>query len=209
MKASVIIPAYNESLTIKDVILACSACSLVDEVIVVDDGSEDDTAAQAVAAGAQVLSYGQNKGKAYAVMHGVKVAKNQVILLLDADLIGFTSLHAESLILPIVMQKSEVTVGLFTKGRMKTDLAHTLAPGLSGQRCMLKDILVSMNNCDDARYAFEVHLNNWMKKNNISVLKVALEYVSHLTKEEKRGKKKGFSNRMEMYENIVSRFFKK
>ncbi len=209
MKASVIIPAYNESLTIKDVIFACSSCSLVDEVIVVDDGSEDDTAAQAVAAGAQVLSYGQNKGKAYAVMHGVKVAKNQVILLLDADLIGFTSLHAESLILPIVMKKSEATVGLFSKGRMKTDLAHTLAPGLSGQRCMKKDILVSMNNCDDARYAFEVHLNNWMKKNNIAVLKVALEYVSHLTKEEKRGKKKGFSNRMEMYENIVSRFFKK
>lgn len=208
-RASVIIPAFNEDLTIEEVVAECKKCSLVAEVIVVDDGSEDDTSYLAEKAGAKVLSYGENKGKAYAVMHGARQAQEDILLLLDADLIGFTSEHAEHLILPVLEGKAEVTLGLFVKGRMKTDLAHTVTPWLSGQRCLKKSLLISMENCDQGRFAFEVQLNEWMKKNNINPVKVPLEFVSHLTKEEKRGRKEGFNTRMKMYKNIASQFFKK
>ncbi len=206
---SVLIPAFNEELTIESVVSECKKCSLVAEVIVIDDGSEDETFNLAKKAGARVLNYGENRGKAFAVMHGAKQAREEILLLLDADLIGFTSDHATQLILPVLEGITEVTLGLFEKGRMKTDLAHTVTPWLSGQRCLKKSLLLSMDNCDQGRFAFEVQLNEWMKKNNIIPVKVPLEYVSHLTKEEKRGRKKGFSTRMKMYKNIASQFFKK
>jgi polyisoprenyl-phosphate glycosyltransferase len=101
MKASVVIPAYNEELTIENVIDACRGSLLIDEIIVVNDGSEDKTALLAEKAGAQVLSYGKNMGKAYAIVFGAKHAKNNVLLLLDADLLGLSTKHVESLILPV------------------------------------------------------------------------------------------------------------
>jgi glycosyltransferase involved in cell wall biosynthesis len=209
MKASVVIPAYNEELTIENVIDACRGSLLIDEIIVVNDGSEDKTALLAEKAGAQVLSYGKNMGKAYAIVFGAKHAKNNVLLLLDADLLGLSTKHVESLILPVLTCKAPTTVGLFSKGRMKTDLAHSISPWLSGQRCIRKEYLDEMKSCEEVRYGFEVKLNSWMKKNNIAVTKVSLDHVSHLTKEEKRGKKAGFSNRMKMYEEIMSHLFKK
>jgi glycosyltransferase involved in cell wall biosynthesis len=209
MKASVVIPAYNEELTIQNVIEACQNCSYIDEIIVVNDGSEDQTPLLAKKAGAKVISNAENKGKAYAIIIGVKQAENNVILLLDADLIGLTSKHVENLVLPVLSNKVATTVGLFSKGRMKTDLAHSISPGLSGQRCIRKEYLLEMKSCEEVRYGFEVKLNSWMKKNNIAVTKVSLDHVSHLTKEEKRGKKAGFSNRIKMYEDIMSHLFKK
>lgn len=209
MKASVVIPAYNEELTIQNVIEACKTCPSIDEVIVVNDGSEDQTPFLAEKAGARVISYAENKGKAYAIIIGVNQAVNNIILLLDADLIGLTSKHVESLVLPVLSNKVATTVGLFSKGRMKTDLAHSISPGLSGQRCIRKEYLLEMKSCEEVRYGFEVKLNSWMKKNNIAVTKISLEHVSHLTKEEKRGKKAGFSNRIKMYEDIMSHLFKK
>lgn len=209
MKASVVIPAFNEELTIENVIDACKGSSYIDQIIVVDDGSEDNTSLLANNAGAQVLSYGNNRGKAFAIVFGAKHARNDTLLLLDADLLGLSTRHVESLILPVLNGQAQTTVGLFTKGRMKTDLAHSISPGLSGQRCIKKGFLNEMKSCEDIRYGFEVKLNCWMKKNNIAITKVSLDHVSHLTKEEKRGKRAGFSNRMKMYEDIMSHLFKK
>ena len=61
MKASVVIPAYNEELTIENVIDACRGSLFIDEIIVVNDGSEDKSSLLAEKAGAKVLSYGDRK----------------------------------------------------------------------------------------------------------------------------------------------------
>ncbi len=209
MKVSAVIPAYNEELTVAKVVEVCKASSLIDEIIVVDDGSKDQTSLLAENAGARVIRYEENRGKAYVVLAGAKEAKNEIILLLDADLTNLNVKHIELLILPVLQGSVQATIGLFTKGRMKTDLAHTLSPGLSGQRCLHRDFLLKMANIENVRYAFEICLNNWMKKNQIMIQKIPLEGVSHLTKEEKRGSRRGFSNRMGMYEDIMSSLFKK
>jgi glycosyltransferase involved in cell wall biosynthesis len=66
MKVLAAIPCFNEELTIGSVVL--KARQHVDEVLVVDDGSADGTAAVAKAAGAQVITHDKNKGKG-AVKH--------------------------------------------------------------------------------------------------------------------------------------------
>ena len=83
-KVTAILPAYNEELCISSVIL-CSK-KYVDKVIVVDDGSTDNTANIAKLAGAQVISHSSNKGKGAALKTGFKAAKeSEIIVTLDSD----------------------------------------------------------------------------------------------------------------------------
>jgi glycosyltransferase involved in cell wall biosynthesis len=83
--ASVVIPAHDEAPVIGEIVRACRDVEGVDEVIVVDDASRDDTAAVATAAGATVLRLEHNVGKGVAVRTGAAVATGDVLVLLDGD----------------------------------------------------------------------------------------------------------------------------
>ncbi len=86
MKASIIIPAYNEEKGIKEVILRCKKILHTgDEIIVISDGSTDKTAQIAKKTGVKVIDYKNNKGKAGAMKEGFKAAKNEAIVTIDAD----------------------------------------------------------------------------------------------------------------------------
>jgi glycosyltransferase involved in cell wall biosynthesis len=81
---SVVIPAYNEERGIGPVVAALAAAGF-GEVLVVDDGSGDATAARAEAAGARVIRHPYNKGNGAAVKTGIRAARGGTVLLLDAD----------------------------------------------------------------------------------------------------------------------------
>ena len=82
---SVVIPAMNESHAIAGVVSKLLASAAWREVIVVDDGSSDDTAAQARAAGARVIRHPYNKGNGAAVKTGIRNASGEYVLIVDAD----------------------------------------------------------------------------------------------------------------------------
>jgi len=83
---SIIIPAYNEAGSVGAVLAAIAAQTLAPhEVIVVDDGSTDDTAAVAAAHGARVLRHPYNIGNGAAVKTGLRAARGEVVLLMDGD----------------------------------------------------------------------------------------------------------------------------
>lgn len=84
MNIIAIIPALNEEKTIDKVVELC--LEYVDKVIVVDDGSTDNTAEKAAKAGAVVIVHDRNQGKAKAVESGVLHAKADIYILLDGDL---------------------------------------------------------------------------------------------------------------------------
>ena len=88
---SIIIPAYNEERRLPSTLRAVEdylskTAWEFSEVIVVDDGSLDATAAVATAAGARVLPNPGNRGKGYSVRHGMLEAKGEWALFTDADL---------------------------------------------------------------------------------------------------------------------------
>ena len=92
MKVSVVIPAYNAERTIGDTVvgsLAQAKGSLQVEVIVVDDGSSDDTAAIAGSAGATVIRQ-ENAGPAAARNRGWKTATGRFICFVDSDCVPTT-----------------------------------------------------------------------------------------------------------------------
>jgi hypothetical protein len=69
---AVVVPAVNESATIGATVSACLGIAGVDAVVVVDDGSRDDTIARALSAGATVLRHSRNHGKATAMRSGAE-----------------------------------------------------------------------------------------------------------------------------------------
>ena len=80
-----VIPAFNEEEGIAEVVRGVLAQHPWREVLVVDDGSTDQTAERAQAAGARVVRHPYNKGNGAAVKTGLREAQAEVVLLMDAD----------------------------------------------------------------------------------------------------------------------------
>lgn len=105
---SAVIPAFNEEKTVGEVVRGASAH--VDEVIVVDDGSTDNTAAVAAGAGAIVIKHGCNLGVLVALDRGLKEAKGDILVTMDAD-----GQHEPSdiphLVEPILEDRADLVLG--------------------------------------------------------------------------------------------------
>jgi len=90
MKISVIIPAYNEQNTIREIIRRVQAMHLVEEIIVIDDGSTDETPSILKELDGVdslcVILHDRNQGKGAAVRTGIQAAEGEVIIIQDADL---------------------------------------------------------------------------------------------------------------------------
>jgi len=85
-KLSVVIPAYNEAKIIGEVIHKIRQLDSIDEVIVVDDGSTDNTAQVAKDAGARIIKHPYNLGNGAAVKNGIRVVQTENLVLMDSDL---------------------------------------------------------------------------------------------------------------------------
>jgi glycosyltransferase involved in cell wall biosynthesis len=84
-QVSVVIPAYNEGRVIAEVVKDLRAEAAWHEILVVDDGSTDDTAAHAESAGATVVAQPYNKGNGAAVKAGIRAATGEYLLIVDGD----------------------------------------------------------------------------------------------------------------------------
>jgi len=203
MPVSTLIPAYNEEKTIGPILKVLSNIPLIDEIIVVSDGSTDNTALIAKKLGAKVIELPQNMGKGAALKKGLDACNSDIILMLDADLIGLNETHITKLLKPLLDNQYDMSVGVFDRGRFSTDLAQRIAPYLSGQRAIRKHIIDDMKDTmEKTGYGIEVALTLYAKKEKIRVDWVRLRGLSHVTKEEKYGLFNGFNKRIKMYWQI-------
>ena len=108
-RVSFIVPAYNEAATIGEVLARIARLELDAQVIVVDDGSTDDTAAIAEAAGATVVRQ-QNRGKGAAIRAAIPLAEGEITVIQDADM-EYEPAEVPTLIDPIVNGVADVVFG--------------------------------------------------------------------------------------------------
>ncbi len=154
---AVVVPAKDEQARIGATVRASRLLPAVREVIVVDDGSSDRTAAVAAAAGARVLRHDRNRGKAAAMTTGGLGTDADVLLFLDADLTD-TAGAAAPLVEAVVDGRADMTIAVLpgqrtpdgapaggrglvvNLARAGTERALGWSPlqPLSGQRCLTR-----------------------------------------------------------------------
>jgi glycosyltransferase involved in cell wall biosynthesis len=126
MRAAAVIPAFNEAGSIAAVVEGVRP--FVDRVIVVDDGSSDETAARARAAGVEVIAHETNRGKGHAVRSGLaRVFDGDFthVLLMDGDMQHLPR-EAASLLAEAERSGAEVVLGerRFDRDRMPASRYH-------------------------------------------------------------------------------------
>lgn len=153
---SVLIPAYNEAERIAATIAAIRALASIGEIIVVDDGSTDDTGARADAAGADVVFRQANAGKGAALQSAFALASGTVLLLLDADL-GASATEAGTLLAPVLSGSADMTIATFpvipgkgggmgfvvklARWGIRKLTGREMAAPLSGQRALRREVV--------------------------------------------------------------------
>ncbi|MDX9693631.1 MAG: glycosyltransferase, partial [Methanothermobacter sp.] len=158
---SVIIPAYNEEKTVANVVKTAKSSSYVDEVIVVDDGSSDNTYEEAKRAGATIIRHASNRGKGAALKTGFKHSNGDIVVFLDADLKNITTAKIDKMIKPIIEGRADITKTKFKRraGRVTELTAKPLLrfffpeikfeQPLSGQFAAKRSVLERMKFEDD------------------------------------------------------------
>ena len=188
-KVSVIIPAYNEEDTVAKVVEVVKNVSFVDEIIVVNDGSSDNTEAEATKAGARVITHEVNKGKGEALNTGYREAECDIIAFIDADIYNLTSAKVEAMIKPILEGKTDITKTKFSRasGRVTELTAKPLLnfffpeisfeQPLSGQFAAKKEVLKKINFESD--YGVDVGIVIDADVLGISIMEVDIGAIEH------------------------------
>ena len=162
-KVSCIIPAYNEESTIAGVVKTCLKTPEIGEIIVVSDGSTDttvDRVRQIKSKKIKIINLPENHGKGFAVAQGIKEAKNEFLLFLDADLINLEPHHLSSLIWPVINNRADMTVAIW--GSFSPNVLYSWQ--LNGQRCLeAKFIKRFLKELSSSKYGLEILLNEIFK----------------------------------------------
>ena len=213
---SIIIPAYNEANKIKDTLENIIEIKEINEILVVDDGSSDNTveiASNIKNDKIKVFKLDKNRGKGYALNYGLKSAmKNaDIIGFLDGDL-GSSSSEIQKLIIPILNNEADVTIAKFPPAKKKGGLGFVkglakesvleltgveLEATLSGQRIFKKEVLEKFDEIPFG-YGVEVGMTIDMLKHGYKIKEVLV----NMTHSETGRDLKGFIHRGKQYYHI-------
>lgn len=204
MKVAAILPAYNEQSRVREVVRVVMRAPSIDEIIVVNDGSTDQTASAVRALpGVRLVSLPFNRGKGAAMMAGYEATDADVLVFLDADLIGLRPEHIETLVEPVKSGRYKMSVGSFRCGRRWTDLGQKIAPNISGQRAIRRGVFEQIPNVEESRYGVEMAITKFCRHFRIPTQVVTIKGVTHPMKEEKLGLLRGAFSRAKMFSQIM------
>lgn len=205
MRCTALIPAYDEESSIGRTVAALKELPSIDEVVVVDDGSTDETARVAEAAGARTIRLPRNIGKGDALNAALKdesVRQTDVIVLVDGD-VEETAAEAEKLITPLAAGEADMTIGAFPPGAQQSSSAagekggfglvkglarwgirratgEVMQTPLSGQRAIRRAVLEKTGGFAPG-FGMEVALTIDVLKDGLKVKEVPVEMSHHLT----------------------------
>lgn len=202
MKIVAIIPAYNEEKTIASVITVLRAVASIDAVIVVDDGSSDTTAEVATRLGAHVIRQTQ-RGKGAALAYGALATDADLLFFADADLVGFTARHVESILQPVRAGSAAMCIGLRDRGKMTNWLMKQVFPLIGGERAIQREVFLRVCELGIKDFGIEIAMNTYCKKNHLPIEIIIMKGVRQVIKEHKYGLLRGCIARFFMVMQVV------
>ena len=209
MGITAIVAAYNEEKTIADVLGALTTSPLINEVIVVSDGSTDDTVAISRRFNVRTIALRENRGKGYAMRVGVDYASNDILFFADGDMCNITERTIESLVVPVLRGECDMNIGVRHRGAV-LDFLHLkmqCGPVLSGIRVMKREIFEGVPAQYQARFKIEAALNCFCSRMGYRQQHTIIYEVQHVIKESKRGVAVGLRARWEMSREVFLLLF--
>lgn len=204
-----VVPAYNEEDRIAAVLETLSRVALIDDIVVVDDGSTDRTGEVAARfEKVRCLRNPVNQGKGFAMDRGVQAAEGDIILFCDADLEGLTPAMIEEIVRPVVENKFGMFVGaraykenILTRAFVFLETKWGIYP-TTGQRALAKDLWLRLPESYKRNFRSEVGLN-YMARRSGRGLGYKKFHYGHHKKEKKFGFFKGLRVKLKMYANVL------
>ncbi len=192
---SVIIPTYNEAPRIGAVLKMLCAMKLWKEVIVVDDGSQDETQQVVAHYPVTYLRNAKNLGKSRALKQGVEASSSELLFFCDADLKDFTPDQVLEILEPVLKGEKDLSMGCA--------LHHDYFPLilLSGQRALTRSLWDRVPEFYKKGYRIEVGLNETSHYFGKGYA-YSLQSYDHSKKECKRGFWIGLCLRIHMFVQV-------
>lgn len=208
---TLLVPAYNEGPRIGKVLEAAKKSKLVTEIIVIDDGSRDNTAEIADRLGVKVIKHKKNMGKGAAMRTGIRNASSEIILFLDADIGNLSPKTIDELVLPAVCGDADFVKGGFNleRGRV-TELTVKpilkslypeikLSQPISGQFCAKKGFLDKIEIQDD--WGIDIAILIEAVNNGLRIEEVEMGKLKH--------KARPMHEKVKMAEEVTKTIFEK
>lgn len=169
-QVSCVIAAYNEAPRIAHVLRTAVDHPLIQEIIVVDDGSTDDTkSVVSQFPRVQLLALEKNGGKSHAVAAGIERATGEFIILLDADLAGLNPEYLTSLIESVVSSDADISISL--RGNTFIVWRWIGIDYISGERVFAKRFINPLLDRISALQGFglEVYMNKFIVRQKLRI----------------------------------------
>lgn len=212
---TVLMPAFMEAERIDASVRAARMMPGVMRVVVIDDGSTDDTATLAAQAGAEVLRLPVNGGKGAALRAGLLAfpgSDDDILLLLDADL-GESAAGGQLLLAPLLADEADLTIAQFPKATGKAGFGlvkglarwgtwaltrRWLQAPISGQRACRRWVLTAAPTAKD--YGLEVAMNIAAGDAGARIREVPVQMTHNVTGRNLRG----FQHRGRQFKQIAA-----
>ena len=112
---AVVIPAFNEDRTVAHTVKIVKSIDKISDVVVVNDGSTDNTESEALSAGARVINHTTNLGKGSALQTGFKNTNSDIVAFIDADISNLSKDKVNAIIDPLIEGKYDITKTKFAR----------------------------------------------------------------------------------------------
>jgi len=195
---SAVVPAFNEAPRIVNVLSFLQSCADVHEIVCVDDGSEDKTSeiVKNKFPDVKLITLPQNKGKGNAVAVGIENATCDVVLLVDADLMGLKPEHIGNLLRPMLEGECDIVVSV--RDYWSDSIIFR---SLSGERAYKrKDLLPHLEKIKKLGFKLELYLNYTFCEKKVKT--VLLEGVYNPLKWQKMQTNTGLKSHMDVTKEI-------
>ncbi len=202
-KIAAIVPAFNEERTIASVVKPLVDSKLFSDIIVISDGSSDNTAELARAAGATLVhQLPKNQGKAAALQHGVAHTDAAIIAFFDADLIGLTPEHARAVVGPVVSGERAMNCGWRDRGAILNFFQRFL-PLIGGERAMNREVFETIPDRFIRGFMIEAATDYFCRANRLPYGAVLLRGLNMRKKYQKVGWRRALGEYAYMYFQVL------
>lgn len=201
-RVAAIVCAYNEQPRIGDVLRALLSAACINEVIVVDDGSNDGTAdfVRREFPRVHVLRNEHNLGKAGSMDRGVAATTAAVIFFCDADLQNFQSIHAEQIINPVLKGECSMFIGVRNNSAQKIFIPFALN---SGERTIPRKFWEELPQFYKKGFRIEAGLNAFVRRYGARGIRYEIFPYRQTLKERKYGFWEGERQRWKMNGDVL------